>query len=86
MTNTTALDPGAALDPGSRPFSSPAGTRRPVKVVQHPAFRGRSARDAVVRPVVPLRVVSLNDSTVEPRRRRVTPSPRLERLPCVAAA
>ena len=42
-----------------------AGRRRPVKLVQHPSFRGRGARPTAssLQLTVPLRIVVLNEAT-----------------------
>ena len=41
MTNATLSDPGAGLDGELLALSTIGGLRRPVKVVEHPAFAAR---------------------------------------------
>jgi hypothetical protein len=63
MTNAIAPDRRGGLDPEVNARTEIDEIRRPVKVVQHPAFRGRPNRTADSRQLVPLRVVSLNPAT-----------------------
>jgi hypothetical protein len=72
MTNpTTVPDLGAELSP-ELPVSAPVGgTRRPVKIVEHPAFRAARARRHSPFTVLPVALVSLHGATVAaicPRR------------------
>jgi hypothetical protein len=62
MTNPTLPDHGAALAPEMLALAPVGGKRRPVKVVEHPAFRAARARAAFDAPftVVRLPVVALN--------------------------
>jgi hypothetical protein len=62
MTNHTLPDPGATLPPELLALAPVGGKRRPVKVVEHPAFRPYRARVALdVRfTVIRVPVVSLN--------------------------
>lgn len=48
MTNTTAPQ-GDALDPMILALAHVGGTRRPVKIVQHPAFRNHPQRTDTLR-------------------------------------
>jgi hypothetical protein len=63
MTNHAAtLGPDPAADAVFASLAHVGWTRRPVKIVQHPAFRGHLPRPALAssRVVLPLRVVSLD--------------------------
>ncbi len=86
MTNTTPSDRGAGLDPEILALPHVRGARRPVKVVQHPAFRGPAHRSAARVHVVPLRVVSLNGTTAAPDGRRIAAVLRLVVLSGLPAA
>jgi hypothetical protein len=70
MTNHTLPDRGATLSPELRALAPVGGKRRPVKVVEHPAFRAaRAARAAFEAPYTVLRlpVVSLDPRAPETR-------------------
>ena len=62
MTNHTFSEPHPLLDPALRALAPIGGRRRPVKVVEHPAFRAARARLALDAPFTVLRlpVVSLS--------------------------
>ena len=62
MTNHNVPDHGAALGHELLALATVGGKRRPVKVVEHPAFRAARARAALDAPFTVLRlpVVSLN--------------------------
>ena len=62
MTNHTFPDQRAGLDPELLALAPLGGKRRPVKIVEHPAFRAARARAALDAPFTLLRlpVVSLN--------------------------
>lgn len=71
MTNQAAPGNGESIDASIQALASVGGSRRPVKVVEHPAFRrhpSHAGRQAALRAsfiVLPVRVVSLN--TLVPR-------------------
>ena len=44
MTNPTAPQGGDTMDPAIRSQAHVGGTRRPVKIVEHPAFRNHPRR------------------------------------------
>ena len=48
MTNPTLPDVGAGLTPELRALAPAGGRRRPVRVVEHPAFRAARARATAV--------------------------------------
>lgn len=61
MTNHSLPDHGAAPDPGLAALAPIGGKRRPVKVVEHPAFRHSMRRRApTASAFVRVPVVSLN--------------------------
>ena len=62
MTNHTLPDHGATLGPELLALAPVGGKRRPVKVVEHPAFRAARLRAALDAPFTVLRLpaVSLN--------------------------
>ena len=60
MTNPTLPDHGATLAPELLALAPVGGKRRPVKVVEHPAFRAARSALGATFTVLRLRVVSLN--------------------------
>ena len=49
MTNTTALPGAEPMDPAILDLAHVGGTRRPVKIVEHPAFRNYPRRTDTLR-------------------------------------
>jgi hypothetical protein len=81
MTNHTVPHPGAALDGELLALASIGATRRPVKVVEHPAFgprrRLRAEAGASSLTVLRLPLVSL-DACPRPGRTADAPTTMLE--------
>jgi hypothetical protein len=70
MTNSITTDPGAATDPTLGELAHIGGRRRPVKIVEHPAFRTSRVREALEAPFTVLRVpvAKLNAPAARPHR------------------
>jgi hypothetical protein len=49
MTNTTALPDAGSMDQAILDLAHVGGTRRPVKIVEHPAFRNHPRRTDTLR-------------------------------------
>jgi len=49
MTNTTALPDAGSMDQAILDLAHVGGTRRPVKIVEHPAFRNYPRRTDTLR-------------------------------------
>jgi hypothetical protein len=49
MTNTTALPGAEPMDQAILDLANVGGTRRPVKIVEHPAFRNHPRRTDTLR-------------------------------------
>jgi hypothetical protein len=70
MTNHHLPHPGEPIDLSIRSLAPVGGKRRPVKIVEHPAFRASMARagrpTVLATPVlaVPIRVISLNQAAI----------------------
>jgi hypothetical protein len=60
MTNQILPNPGAELSRELLALAPVGGKRRPVKVVEHPAFRAARARREGAVAVLPITIVSLN--------------------------